>query len=158
MIHLLRISKSVAIAAGLGAAALLADSQTATNPSPPVTSQQGSGELSPPATPPGRVREVRSASEFDQILGSTSGLILVDFNATWCAPCRLLRPIVDELAATHPTDLTVLSVDVDANIELAQRYGVSSIPALLLCQDGRPIRSQIGLTDRAGLERLVFGR
>lgn len=156
MIHFSRASKSIAIALGLGVAAVLASGLIVQRPSLPLTAE-GNGELPPPAVTPGHLHEVRNASEFDGILRSTQGLILVDFNATWCAPCRLLRPFVDEMAAAHPTDLTVLSVDMDANVELAQRYGVSSIPALLVCQDGQPIRGQAGLTDLAGLERFVFG-
>jgi thioredoxin 1 len=158
MKHLRRPAAAVAATLGLGAAALLADAQAPPSSSPSTTPEQSSPEKSQPETSTGRVREVRTRSEFDRILRSTEGLVLVDFNATWCAPCRLLRPVLDDFAAANAGSVTVLSVDVDRNVELAQRYGVNSIPALLLCRDGEPVRGQVGLTDNAGLRRLVFER
>jgi thioredoxin 1 len=77
--------------------------------------------------------------------------VLVEFGADWCPPCRMLAPVLDELAAERSTTLRVVSVDVDANPVTQTRYGVMSLPTLLLFVGGAPIRQVIGFTSKGRL-------
>ena len=75
-------------------------------------------------------------NEFDREVLQDSGTVLVDFWATWCGPCRMLAPILEELSGQHP-ELKIVKVDVDENRELALRYGIESIPTLLVFRNGQ---------------------
>ncbi len=77
-----------------------------------------------------------------------SGKAVVDFWAGWCGPCRMQAPILDQFAEAHQ-DVSVCKVDVDAEPELAARYGVMSIPTLLYFQDGKLINKTVGVQSLA---------
>ncbi|MGN0980102.1 MAG: thioredoxin [Candidatus Avoscillospira sp.] len=88
---------------------------------------------------------------FDKIALGSQEPILVDFWATWCGPCRMLGPIVEKLSETHK----VGKVNVDEQMELAQRYGISSIPALLVFKGGKLVNSSVGYQSLESLEALM---
>jgi thioredoxin 1 len=81
--------------------------------------------------------------------------VLVEFGAAWCPPCRMLAPILDEVAEERSSRLRVLTVDVDANPVTQGRYGVMSLPTLLLFVGGKPVRQVIGFTSKGRLLALV---
>ncbi|MBQ3094072.1 MAG: thioredoxin [Clostridia bacterium] len=81
--------------------------------------------------------------------------VLVDFWATWCGPCRMIAPIIEELAEDYDGRLKVGKVDVDDQPELAIRYGVSSIPTILFFKDGKQIDRSVGLVPKAKLEETI---
>ena len=95
---------------------------------------------------------------FDRDVLQAEGLVLVDFWATWCPPCRRLAPTLDTLAADYEGRLTVAKVDVDENPELAQRYGVQSIPTLILFRGGRPVDKRLGALPKDDLREFVDAR
>lgn len=78
--------------------------------------------------------------------------VLVDFSATWCGPCQMLAPVVDEIAAERGETLKVGKVDVDEAPDLAARYGITSIPALLLFKGGSVVGSTVGFLPKGELD------
>ena len=87
--------------------------------------------------------EITLTSEsFDE--KTARGTVLVDFWASWCGPCMMLAPVLEEIAAEKSDSLTVGKVNVDEEPELARRFGVSSIPTLILMKDGRPVSQTVG--------------
>ena len=95
--------------------------------------------------------EVTDASFDDDVLKSDIP-VLVDFWAVWCAPCRMIAPIVEELAAEKEGTLKVAKVDVDNNPEIAMKFGIRSIPTLLIFNNGQVVDQMIGGVAKAMIE------
>ena len=91
-----------------------------------------------------------SAAEFDSFLASNP-LVLIDFYADWCGPCRMLAPVLEEIAAERP-DVAVGKVNVDEAGALAMRFGISSIPFVALFQNGELAASSLGYVTKAQLK------
>lgn len=96
---------------------------------------------------------VDSAEEFQDVVAD--GVVLVDFHADWCGPCKQLEPIVERIAAG--TEATVAKVDVDANQGLAAQYGVRSVPTMLLFAEGEQVEQLVGVQQESRLRSLVEG-
>ena len=99
------------------------------------------------------ILEVTKNSFNDKVLKSNQK-VLVDFNADWCGPCQMLKPVLEEFAKDR-SDLKIASVNVDDEEELAEEYGVSSIPCLVLFKKGKELKRKIGLVSRSDLEKMV---
>ena len=80
---------------------------------------------------------------FNSIVIDSKEIVLVDFNATWCGPCRMQGPVLEELAG-EINNCKIVSVDVDDNEEIASKYGISSIPCLILFKDGKEVSRNVG--------------
>ncbi len=83
-------------------------------------------------------------SDLDTLLAS-SGLVVVDCTATWCGPCKIISPLIDQLSEEYEGRAHVVKVDVDANKATAKRFGVRSIPAILIFKDGTLVETIVGV-------------
>ncbi len=97
--------------------------------------------------------EAITTSQFDtEVLGSETPVI-VDFWAEWCGPCRAVSPILEQIAEERADELRVVKVNIDEEPELQQRYGILSIPTILLFRGGEPAAAAIGTQPKRMLER-----
>ncbi len=96
--------------------------------------------------------EVSDASFSTDVLSSNKP-VLVDFWATWCGPCKMVAPVLEEIAAEQSEQLTVAKLDVDANPETARDFQVVSIPTMILFKDGQPVKRIVGAKGKAALLR-----
>ncbi len=79
-----------------------------------------------------------------------SGTVILDFYADWCAPCRMIGPVLEQIAEEHP-ELKVVKVNVDENIELANNFGVKGIPALFVLKEGKTVAQRAGFMPKDAL-------
>ena len=91
-------------------------------------------------------------SDFEAQIEQHKGLAVVDFWAAWCAPCRMIAPVLDQLAIEYQGKAKVAKVDVDTNIKTSTKFNVRSIPAILFFKDGKLIDQVIGAVPKAQLE------
>ena len=82
--------------------------------------------------------------------------VLVDFWATWCGPCKMLAPIIEELAGEYDGKVKICKVDVDNDPELAVKFDIASIPTLVLIKNGEPVDKHVGFLPKASIEKM-FG-
>lgn len=92
-----------------------------------------------------------TVDSFDEAISSASEPMIVDFWAEWCGPCKMISPVLDEIAAENAGKLTIGKVNVDENPDLARRFEVMSIPTLIVFKDGEPIKRLVGAKNKAGL-------
>tara|TARA_B100000989_G_scaffold176548_2_gene132547 strand:+ start:3594 stop:3980 length:387 start_codon:yes stop_codon:yes gene_type:complete len=95
-------------------------------------------------------------TSFEETVIQGDGLVLVDFWAPWCGPCKQLEPVVRDIAAMFSDRLTVGKVNIDVTPSLAQKFGVRGIPSLLLFQKGELVGTQVGLVTKEKLREFVL--
>ena len=92
---------------------------------------------------------------FESTVASAQQPVLVDFWATWCAPCKMLKPVIDELATEYEGRVTIAELDVDANPVTASKFAVLSIPSLILFRGGKPEERIVGYKPKAFLKQRI---
>ena len=92
-------------------------------------------------------------SNFDQMVLQAKMPVLVDLWAPWCAPCHMVAPVVEELASEYDGRVSFAKLNVDQNPRTASRYGIMSIPTLLIFKDGKPLSNIVGFRPKAELKR-----
>lgn len=93
-------------------------------------------------------------NNFQEEVINYKGKVLVDFNAEWCGPCKMLRPALEKLAEENK-NIKVVSVNVDNNPDLARKYNIFSIPCLIVIKDGKELERSVGLISREELDILI---
>ena len=91
--------------------------------------------------------------DFDQQVLEADTVVLVDFWAEWCGPCKMVAPVLDDLSQEYDGKIKFTKVDVDENPETAMKYGIRSIPTLLVFKDGSPVDQVVGAVPRAVIKK-----
>jgi thioredoxin 1 len=91
-------------------------------------------------------------STFDEVVLKSANPVLVDFWATWCRPCQMVAPILEELTVEYGDKLTIAKLDVDQNQQTAQKYRVMSIPTMIIFKNGQPVSNIVGFKPKDKLK------
>lgn len=98
--------------------------------------------------------KVITKDNFEAEVLKAEGTVLIDFWASWCGPCRMLSPVVDEVAEEHP-DIKVGKINIDEEPSLAQQFGVMSIPTLMVFRGGEKVEESVGVVPKGQIERMI---
>ncbi|HSU12908.1 thioredoxin TrxC [Longimicrobium sp.] len=96
-----------------------------------------------------------SDASFERVIADAQVPVLVDFYADWCGPCKMVAPIMDELARSRMGSVLIAKLDTDRNQQTAQRFQIASIPTVMVFRDGKPVAKQVGALPRPGYEQLI---
>ncbi|MGD0725683.1 MAG: thioredoxin [Spirochaetia bacterium] len=94
-------------------------------------------------------------SNFDAEVAKSAVPVVADFWAEWCGPCKMIAPVLRELAAQYKDKIKIAKIDVDAELELAQQFNIVSIPTILVFSKGKVVKQQIGAVPRQALEKMI---
>lgn len=101
------------------------------------------------------VLELKSMDDFTKEVEKSDKVVLVDFYATWCGPCKMQAPIVDKIAEAKIQNLNVFKIDVDELTDVAVKYNITSIPTLMVFKDGNVVERWVGLTPEHVIKQAV---
>jgi thioredoxin 1 len=96
-----------------------------------------------------------SDNEFNETVLKASGPVLVDYWAEWCGPCKMIAPVLDEIAKDYAGKLTVAKINIDENPQTPQHYGVRGIPTLMLFKDGEVEATKVGALTKSQLAAFI---
>ena len=96
-----------------------------------------------------------SDADFDTALQQSSSPVLVDFWAEWCGPCKMIAPILDEVAGTYQGKLQIAKMNVDENREVPAKFGIRGIPTLMIFKDGQLAATKVGAMSKAQLTAFI---
>lgn len=95
-----------------------------------------------------------TSENFQELVVNAKGKVLLDFWATWCGPCRMIAPMIEEIAEENP-ELVVGKIDVDQNPGLADAFGIRSIPTLVVMENGKPVATLVGYRPKADILKML---
>lgn len=97
------------------------------------------------------VKEVNETTFDTEVKQDKSQVVVVDFWAPWCGPCKKIAPVVDEIATEFGEKIKVVKVNVDENLKIAQEYSISGIPSILIFKDGEAVERLVGMMPKSSL-------
>lgn len=97
--------------------------------------------------------KILNSSEFDNAIAS--GVVLVDFYADWCGPCKMLAPVLEEVSEEYAGKVNFFNVDVDENPDLAMQYKIMNIPALVVLKKGEKVDTQVGFAPKENIVEFI---
>ena len=97
-----------------------------------------------------------TSANFEELVLKSEKLVLLDFWATWCGPCQMIAPTIHEISEER-TDIVVGKVNVDEEMQLAMKFGITSIPTLLVFKGGELVNQGVGLLPKANILKLIYG-
>jgi len=100
-----------------------------------------------------KVIEINKDNFEEEVLKSDKK-VLIDFNASWCGPCRMLKPVIDEIAEAND-NIKIVSINIDDEEELSDKYEVSSIPCLVLLENGKEVKRNVGFMPKENIESFI---
>lgn len=101
-----------------------------------------------------KIKIINSTQEFDDLI-KQNRYVLVDFWATWCAPCRMVAPVIEKIADQYSEKVIVAKVDVDEQQELAIRYGIQTIPTIIFFKEGKLASKEIGVKPMSSFANMI---
>jgi len=99
--------------------------------------------------------KIINTSQFRQSVEQNSGVVVVDFFATWCGPCKMLAPVFEQAGEEMKNDATFVKVDIDQSLELAQQFRISTVPTMMIFKDGKPVESLVGFMPKEAIVQKV---
>ena len=99
--------------------------------------------------------KIINTSEFKTNVEENQGVVVVDFFATWCGPCKMLAPVFEQAGEEMQNDATFLKVDIDESLELARQFQISTVPTVMVFKNGKPVDSLVGFIPKEALVQKV---
>ena len=99
--------------------------------------------------------KIINTSQFRENVEQNSGIVVVDFFATWCGPCKMLAPVFEQAGEEMKNDATFLKVDIDQSLEIAQKFRISTVPTMIIFKDGKPVESLVGFMPKESIVQKV---
>lgn len=97
--------------------------------------------------------QILDSTNFEQEIND--GIVVVDFFATWCGPCKMLAPIFEQLSVEMKDDAKFVKVDIDKSLEIARKYMISSVPTMMIFKDGKPVDTMVGFMPKEAIKNKV---
>ena len=98
---------------------------------------------------------VINTSQFRGNVESSKGVVVVDFFATWCGPCKMLAPVFEALGEEMKNEVSFLKVDIDKSLEIAQKFNISTVPTMMIFKDGKPVESLVGFMPKEKIKTKI---
>ena len=99
--------------------------------------------------------KIINTSQFKTSVEENKGVVVVDFFATWCGPCKMLAPVFEQVGEEMKNEATFLKVDIDQSLEIAQKFRITTVPTMMIFKDGKPVETLVGFMPKESIVQKV---